>query len=502
MRSIALEEGRREAGRLAVRVPVRVSAVTPRDQRSILELSFDVSQVNFSLDSLPAMPMAGDVLGIFPKNTPEDIAGLKRCLKEEEAEKIFLKGRYEKDEGQYYAPEEALEIVSLNPVKIELLQTIEERLNALESIPSQWLDGSVLLQEALTHLAHETQTGNERLMHTHAGDILEAFPGLVSLQELCEIQGGIYRRVYTLAGIDRKHNGDPTTLRILLATGVSYSTPIDSFGQGNIRQGICSSYLQRVVEAEDPTANIEVFVQRRRFGSPEKDRMYLPYLNREPDEDFLAKLQLPLLLIAAGSGISGIHTILEERWAWKQKGYKVGKGTLVFGLRNRHTDYLLEEELEQFLERGLLDRIELAESRPLKGRKKYVQHLLMEGGLNEELQEVKHGRRSLVLCGDRKMGQGVLHGCLPFIFAGYPDSPFAESLFDLPMPTLEAIFLKGQKQVIELKAQGIIRASASGTRYAKTELTCEDALEGLRKMGLESWKGLDQQDELKLPRLA
>ena len=496
MFSIALEEKRREAGQYPIYAPVSIQSITPRDKKSIWELSFDVSHTKFSFEGLPAMPMAGDVLGIYPKNSPEDIATLKRNLLGLEDEKVFLKGRYEADSGEYYATEEALAHVSLNPVRIELLEEIASRLDILEEIPSQWHWGYEQLQVSLAHLRETAPDPKEWLKHVHAGDILEAFPGLLTLQELCDIQGGIYRRVYTLAGIDRNEIGDPLALSILMATGVSYQTPANSFGQGKIRTGIASSYLQRILSREAVSSIVEVFVQRRKFGAPEKHRSYLPHLAATPDPEFLAKLKMPLLLVGAGSGISGICAILQERMAWHQKGYSVGTASLLFGLHNRHTDYLCEEELDYFLRKGLLDRIELAESRPLNGNKRYVQHLIMEGYVNRELEEVKQAQRSLVLCGDWKMGQGVLQGCLPFIFAEGRELDLTGSLFDLPIEIIESLFLKGQKKVFELKVDGIIRASASGSRYTKTELTCEDALEGLRKIGLKEWQ-IQEQDSSK-----
>ncbi|MEM9723472.1 MAG: hypothetical protein AAGA10_29650 [Bacteroidota bacterium] len=499
MFSIALEEGRREAGQHPIHAPVLIHSITHRDKRSIWELKFDVSQVDFSLEGLPAMPMAGDVLGVFPKNKPEEIAVLRRGLVGLDIDKIFLKGRYETDPGQFYTVEEALELVSLNPAKIELLQVIEKRLKARRIVPAKWLSGCKMLLLALGKLRKSEQSSRDWLKHIHVADLIEAFPGLLTLQEICEIQGAIYRRVYTLSGIDRNADGDPISLRILLATGVSYKTPEDSFGRGRTREGTSSAYLQYILEEKKDSACVEVFVQRRKFGSPEKDRHCLPQLNFEPKPKFLSKLRMPLLMIAAGSGISGIRAILEEREAWKRKGYKVGSATLVFGLQCRHKDYLYEEDVDRYVKGGLIDRVLLAESRPLTGRKRYVQHLMMEGNLKKELREVKLSRRSLVLCGDWKMGQGVLQGCLPFIFAAYSGAFSPNYLFDLPQSALEDLFLDGQKQVLELKTQGIIRVSASGSRYKKTELTCEDALEGLRRIGLRSWDNHEDTDKVKMP---
>ena len=190
---------------------------------------------------------------------------------------------------------------------------------------------------------------------------------------------------------------------------------------------------------------------------------------------------MPLLMIAAGSGISGIHATLQERLAWAKKGYEVGEAKLLFGLQNKNKDFIYQEALAEFQKEGILTDIVLAESRPDVGTKQYVQHYLMKGAFSQELKEIAAEERGIVLCGDWRMGQSVLFGVLPFLLP-LPSGRKGGDISQLNSEALEAVFTEGKELVVALRENRTIMASASGTRYQKGPFTFEDAKQVLENL--------------------
>lgn len=484
---IPSHEKRHQAGKYALTVPICLQSVYDRIDRSILQVSLDVLNVQFFQCGLPMNPLAGDVVGIFPENSRQHIKIMKENLAHAYTDSFFLSGRHETDEGRYYATEDALKWVSLNPLSIKTLYRLEEILNSLPRIPIT-MGNSWKILKRLIHL-HNTspQKCQSILKKCHLTDLLCAFPGVLSLQDICDTQGANYRRVFSISGISRDQEGHPTHIELPIALGANYQVPDEGFNPGVEYEGLCSGYIKRLLLASpddqiDPRA--ELFIQPRTFGAPEKDRNFIPRMYYEPPvKTFVERLTTPLLLIAAGSGISGIRSILEERKYWKQLGFNPGSSTLLFGLRNQDLDYLYREDLYQYQLEGLIDRIILAESRPNKGRKMYVQHQLMRGSCHTELKEVMQGERVIIICGDGRMGQNVTNGCLPLLLphltTAHTVVDFKEKMIDSSKELLCELFSRGKQLVHKLKENNLLIQSTSGSRYPKKEIDFEEVYHSL-----------------------
>jgi sulfite reductase (NADPH) flavoprotein alpha-component len=82
----------------------------------------------------------------------------------------------------------------------------------------------------------------------------------------------------------------------------------------------------------------------------------------------------PLILIGNGTGMAGLRAHLKARAA-----SDTAPNWLIFGERNRAADFYYREEIEAWLESGLLTRADLVFSRD-GGRHRYVQDRLREAG--------------------------------------------------------------------------------------------------------------------------
>jgi sulfite reductase (NADPH) flavoprotein alpha-component len=103
----------------------------------------------------------------------------------------------------------------------------------------------------------------------------------------------------------------------------------------------------------------------------------------------------PVIMIGPGTGIAPFRAFLEERSASGARG----KSWLFFGNQHFEYDFLYKDELSQFLDRGVLTKLELAFSRD-SVEKVYVQHRMLEQGA-EIWRWLEEGAQ-IYVCGDAK----------------------------------------------------------------------------------------------------
>lgn len=87
----------------------------------------------------------------------------------------------------------------------------------------------------------------------------------------------------------------------------------------------------------------------------------------------------PIIMVGPGTGIAPFRAFLEEREYRVSKGEDAGENWLLFGDRNRKSDFIYRDELEAMRESGILNRLDLAFSRD-QADKVYVQDRMRENG--------------------------------------------------------------------------------------------------------------------------
>lgn len=124
------------------------------------------------------------------------------------------------------------------------------------------------------------------------------------------------------------------------------------------------------------------------------DRCTEVLVHLRPNNHFrLPAGDVPIIMIGPGTGIAPFRAFLQERAA----AGATGRSWLFFGDRRRDTDFLYRDELQDFLDNGVLTRLNLAFSRDQES-KVYVQQHIQENA--EEVFGWLQDGAHVYVCGD------------------------------------------------------------------------------------------------------
>ncbi len=286
---------------------------------------------------------AGDHFGVMPSNSPEKIEALaNRCgLNLDSVIMIYYVGN-DKPDFPIKVPISIRELLSEHvDIQGPLYRYLIRSFSALTDNEH---DKSELLQ-----LADKKWQANVVDNNMSVIDLLVQFPSIsVDLELLLTILPALKPRYYSISSSPLKYKASCT-----LTVGVVNQRTANN----SVFGGVASNYLL----STGPNSYIRAFIKDT--GS-----------NFRIPEDTSTNM----LMIATGTGLAPMVGFIQERAAQQALNNTMGKTILYFGCRRHDWDYLYQEELNEYLNKGVLNQVELAFSAEPNQSKQYVQDKLLE----------------------------------------------------------------------------------------------------------------------------
>lgn len=190
------------------------------------------------------------------------------------------------------------------------------------------------------------------------------------IDHICELLPRLQPRYYSISSSSKLY---PTNVHIT-AVLVHYDTPT-----GRVNKGVATTYLKEKQPAAGEV-KVPVFIRKSQFRLPTKP-------------------ETPIIMVGPGTGLAPFRGFIQERQFLRDEGKIVGDTVLYFGCRKKSEDFIYKEELDQYVEKGILT-LKTAFSRDQE-KKVYVTHLI-EQDADLLWKVIGENKGHFYICGDAK----------------------------------------------------------------------------------------------------
>ena len=316
--------------------------------------SKETMHIELSLKDSGLSYIPGDALGMIPSNDPELVTALIELMEWDSETEVVLN-----KQGDILPLKEAL----TDYFEITLLSRKIVQQAALFTENEE-------LQKLVEHADELKEYCNGRDLL----DLLRDFgPWKASAQEVVSLLRKMTARLYSISSSLSAH---PDEVHLTIAA-VRYNT------HGRVRKGVCSTLVAERLQEGD---TVRLFIQpNKHFHLPEEGQ--------------------DIIMVGPGTGIAPFRSFIEERAVTNA----AGKSWLLFGDQHEATDFLYQDELEQYQKDGVLTKLDTAFSRDTE-QKVYVQHKMLENS-KELFRWIENGAYFFV-CGDKQRMAKDVHNAL------------------------------------------------------------------------------------------
>ncbi len=257
---------------------------------------------------------------------------------------------------------------------------LTERFDITTLTRAQIADYAALTDDPILRALAEDATRTAEFLHDRQFvDLLQAAPNKLTAEQLTRLLRPLPPRLYSVAS-SRAAVGEEAHLLIGAVRWESH---------GRKRNGV---------------ASIDV-AEHRGVG-----RTLPVYLKPNPHFRLPADPATPIIMIGPGTGVAPFRAFVQQREAIGA----TGRNWLFFGARRFNNDFLYQLEWQDWLQSGVLSRIDLAFSRDQR-QKIYVQHRMWEA--RADLFTWLQDGASVYVCGDMKAMAKDVHAMLLQIIA-------------------------------------------------------------------------------------
>ena len=344
------------------KVPTTYSRTTPFQAKVLKNINLngagsskEIRHIELSLEGSGLSYIPGDALGIFPSNDPELVSSLLEEMKWDPETEVTIN-----KQGNTLSLREAL--TTYFEITLLTRKIVQQAAEFTENEE---------LQKLVENAAELKEYCNGR-------DLLDLFrdfgPWKATAQEIVSLLRKMTPRLYSIASSISAH---PEEVHLTIGA-VRYHT------HGRDRKGVCSVLVAERVGEGDA---LPVFIQpNKHFHLPESG-------------------ETDIIMVGPGTGIAPFRSFIEERAVTNARG----RSWLFFGDQHAASDFLYQNELEQYQKDGVLTRLETAFSRDTE-QKVYVQHKMLENS-KELFQWLENGAYFYV-CGDKQYMAKDVHNTL------------------------------------------------------------------------------------------